>query len=378
MFIPPELIREIAESIRISDRESLRRKTWEQWHEESLTLIALSSVSRIWRDESLPVLWSEIFVYSSEYAELDRLEAQVAKLLSVLTTSQSETPYAVHLKRLSVHLALKSASGWPSQILTHHLEELISISSRLRYLRVWFNADWITLSPRLSSLIFPDLQILSLNLLPSNTRRPQLMGEFLTNHPGLEDVYLALGSEFQGHTLQQSNPLPNIRNFVGTLSEMRIFSSESRLTAVEVGISHRRGITHTSIQQRFVHELSLLDNPLPHVTTLCINTPNIPFNRVTLTALARSFPSLEILTGFQANIEYLEFLATDVESLSWCLPRLTTLTMHLETIGSEQANTPTVAPEDINAASVRLLKRLFPAISRARIVIRPKTRTDRI
>ncbi|KZT31669.1 hypothetical protein SISSUDRAFT_1056381 [Sistotremastrum suecicum HHB10207 ss-3] len=376
MHIPPELIRKIAESIRKSDRESLRTKTWSNWHRESLELIALSSVSKMCREEIIPVLWSEVFVYSGSWADIHRLERRVGKLLGVLKGSLSKPSYAGHVKHLSLKLSFKYIYGSPSETLVSHLEELLAISPHLQYLRLSHNEYWLPLLPRLSSLTLPHLKMISFHFSPPNKERSDLLGQFFLNHSGIEDANLSFEGDFDPQALRSSDPLPNLHRFEGSLRDLKTLSSGSHLTTVECTIAPRYD---QSIDETLAQELSLLANPFPHVTHLYISSRNVPLTSVSLKAIAASFPSLEYIDGLQATKEYLDFMKTYIESLSWCLPRLHTLRMYErpkaenDTRSSRKTDIP--SHDDLKRA-FNDSRRLFPSIVQVRLSAQTSVGTD--
>ncbi|KZS97406.1 hypothetical protein SISNIDRAFT_450204 [Sistotremastrum niveocremeum HHB9708] len=376
MHIPPELIRKIAESIRKSDRESLRTKTWSNWHSESLELIALSSVSKMCREETIPVLWSEVFVYSGNWRDIGRLEGRVSNLLRALKGSLSKPSYASHVKHLSLNLAFKNLYASTPETLISRIQELLLISPHLRYLRLSHHEHGIPLIPRLSSLALPDLKMISFHFSPPNKERFDLLGQFFLNHLGIEDANLSLENNFDPQALRSLNPLPNLQRFEGSLGDLKMLSSGSHLTTVECTIAPRYD---QSIDETLAQELSLLANPFPHVTHLYISSRNVPLTSVSLKAIAASFPSLEYIDGLQATKEYLDFMKTDIESLSWCLPRLHTLRMYerpkAENDTRSSGKTDIPSHDDLKRA-FNDSRRLFPSIVQVRLSAQTLVGTD--
>ncbi|KZT32675.1 hypothetical protein SISSUDRAFT_1133025 [Sistotremastrum suecicum HHB10207 ss-3] len=358
MNLPPELYGLIAEALRASDKASLRTKTKKDWSTENRDLLSLLLVSKTWYNETIPVLWSEIFL--EEKQNDDPTEHQLTKVRNLLARSSSS--YATYFKHLFVDYNPLFEREPATAALSSTLEEILSLSTHLQTLRLSCDTHWApSLVDHLSSLHFPSLKILHLAVVRSGEETQRLLGKFLVRHSGLEEVALQIPGPFPWEDLRDANPLPNLITFSGSLAQLKLLSTSQHLKSIRCSRSMFTLVSRLA----FIHELSLLSNPFLNVTHLNIMGFCISLDADTLRALAQSFPSVETIDGLGVTGAFIKFMDTKVETMARCLPKLQKATMYESSRFGESVIDggllPTPTDSAVDGAFIRL-RRLFPRI----------------
>ncbi|KZT32681.1 hypothetical protein SISSUDRAFT_1066742 [Sistotremastrum suecicum HHB10207 ss-3] len=313
--LPPELWGKIAYALRKTDAESLRRKTREEWTSENQSLLALCLTSKMLNGEAMPALWSEVII--SAKVDLAVLEARASPILAQL--EQSDFHYATYMKRLSIlHVDTIHGDHWPPIVplpsLTSILERVLTASRNLDCLRIYCNNDTLPILNRLSTLIFPRLKMVRIGIRLNNRQLKELVSNFLLAHPGLLEVRLGEGTGTSvWKSTRESNPLPLVTRFEGTLAQLLMFSQTQELCRLRVSRSSPRA-NHDS-RPSIIRQLNRLPNPFVGVTHITFALHPIPLDLDILEAVADAFPSLVILDGFGVTPDFIEFIVTIHEKI---------------------------------------------------------------
>ncbi|KZS97355.1 hypothetical protein SISNIDRAFT_450148, partial [Sistotremastrum niveocremeum HHB9708] len=295
MKLPPEICCTIAEAIRNSSVDALA-KTREEWMKENASLLSLLRVSKAWMHETLPVLQSEIVVEAFDFLDYawkeetpnPRLELYTNQLSQILVAMRaSESRFVARLNTLSINLRPLTCTRWGvlplvPPLFVECIKDILSLASRLRYLRFSLNSGLLpSLFFHLPTLHFPLLREVRLVILTCSLRTPEYegvveeTGNFLLNHPTLQDVSLYLTDYernlYQWEQLRVENPLPNLERFRGGYMELSMLASSDHLTAIE----YIRLAPESEEPQTLEWEFSQLSGPFIHVTHLSILTGSI-------------------------------------------------------------------------------------------------------
>ncbi|KZS97357.1 hypothetical protein SISNIDRAFT_482268 [Sistotremastrum niveocremeum HHB9708] len=321
MHIPPEICRLIAEVIRDPlDVNSPTRNT-EDWLKENTTLLALTLVSKTWSRGAAPVLWSEILIDRVDRPSVHGKHSvhaliRASRLLDTLRNTTPFYDYATYLKRLTIMINGKDNTEY----ITRVVEEILSHSSHLRYLR-YSAMEMVQL--QLSSLQFPHLTEIKFSVCNTSESAREQLGRFLARHPSLKTVSLVPVPKIWGWydwtLLREFDPLPNLQTFWGTIPDLCILRSSERLAALKIIPGNRRS---------FIPELAQLANPFLRVQHLVMSPPKIPLDLDTLKALHQSFPALITLDGLVTTTSFIKLMKQDVEQAAGCLRSLTKITVH--------------------------------------------------
>ncbi|KZT33879.1 hypothetical protein SISSUDRAFT_1053638, partial [Sistotremastrum suecicum HHB10207 ss-3] len=296
MKLPPEICRTIAEAIRNSSVDALA-KTREEWMKENASLLSLLRVSKAWMHETLPVLQSEIVVEAFDFLDFawkeetpgptPRFELYRNQLSHILVAmSESESSFVARLTTLSINLRPLTCTRLgvplvPPPFLTC-IKDILSLASRLRYLRFSLNSGLLpSLFFHLPTLHFPLLREVRLVILTCSLRTPEYegvmeeTGNFLLNHPTLQDVSLYLTDYernlYPWEQLRVENPLPNLVRFRGGYMELSMLASSDHLTTIE----YIRLVPESDEPKTLEWEFSQLSGPFIHVTHLSILSGSI-------------------------------------------------------------------------------------------------------
>ncbi|KZS97408.1 hypothetical protein SISNIDRAFT_251386 [Sistotremastrum niveocremeum HHB9708] len=335
LFLPVELYHEIALSIRQSDSEAWRTKSLHDWQRENKVLVTLSRVSKAWRAQTLPVLWDEILIMSpSGQFDIEDLQLRLWLLLNDLRNT--EGGYGTHVKRLSIYLKHYVVPETLINDTSLLLEEMLEYFTGLQSLQLQITCQNVCLANPVVHLIhrlpFPSLKSASLQLFNCTTCEDDLLGQFFVNHPGIEDASIKLRSDRRRVVMKpdhglKPDMLPNLRRYEGNLQHLARLHSLQHLTTIKCW-NGRRKTPRVSSQTIFVAALSKLSNPFPSVTHLTFTNRDINLCFDTFQALARSFPVLEFIDGFEAGQNFTDFMDGILDDKRWYLPRMRTMVVH--------------------------------------------------
>ncbi|KZT31668.1 hypothetical protein SISSUDRAFT_1067569 [Sistotremastrum suecicum HHB10207 ss-3] len=376
MALPPELCCRIAKFIRQTDSQSLQEKSHENWKTEHKTLTSLSFVSRIWRDVVTPILWSQLNFVTVKYGDIEAVSDQIFHASHILAYSRpkSEPKLSTYVECLTIYIKNPSTRAVQDTEIDLRIMKLLSLTSDLRYLRIMLNPSRVPVLTHLSYLKYPRLKVVDIDFDESSRRNDQLsLGEFLVNNPSIEDVRLVVERPIQWRSLREYNPLPKMKRFIGNFSQLGLLASAPELTSVECEVTRR-----TLVRLDFINELSLLANPFPNVTHLCVYSLPIPLYVDTVGAISQSFPALESLEGLSVTKLFIEFMKSPAEEIAGCLSRLQTIAMS-ERVGFGTSYVDGVMEPEIDNESMERafesLPHFFPTI---RVAIHVKNEANPI
>ncbi|KZT34538.1 hypothetical protein SISSUDRAFT_1122178 [Sistotremastrum suecicum HHB10207 ss-3] len=309
-FNPPEeLCGLIAKELRDLDSANFREKTKEQWHSENKNLIALSLVSKTWRDEALPVLWSELFLDAGaasavvgDHVDHGPIIKKYAAMLELAKGNGSTRSFVHFAKRLSITLDNVFWDGTANEKLTASIKGILSLAPRLQCLRIAprsFQHTSEDIIQYLPQLHFPNLTTLYVEDRKHNDASEEALETFLRNHTTLENLTLRLAenSIIDLAYVEDIVEWPNLERFEGLLS----------------------------------HALALSQNSIPKLKELYILATELgdvrpALDATNLRAIAQRFPALETLNGLAMSPLFVSYM--DAEEKRTCLPKLRELILY--------------------------------------------------
>ncbi|KZT37871.1 hypothetical protein SISSUDRAFT_1119998 [Sistotremastrum suecicum HHB10207 ss-3] len=359
MYIPPEVVGEIAQAIRGSSWESIRSKSQDEWHAENAALCALSLVSKPFMWEAIPVLWSEIFLEQKyDQSNLKKLFILLKKIVESLQTSKHGHRYASYVRLFS----LDAGFSWVERLYpfdpTSNVTEILSRTSNLQFLRMSNAAGDVVWTSEISSLRFPSLRIFRLENSPNKKKALKLASQFFLGHPDLEELYLQVMPDhsYPWENLRASNPLPKLKIFTGALPELKLLPAHHNLESLS--------LIHGS---SFLKHIVLIANPFSNVTSLSVLSGRFSLDEDILLSLSSSFPALQMLNGIGATNETVKFILLNDEDLTWCLPRLHTLIIHEVSNAGQSflSKFYLTLTDDAIELTFSALRKIFPVITTA-------------
>ncbi|KZS97395.1 hypothetical protein SISNIDRAFT_482303 [Sistotremastrum niveocremeum HHB9708] len=356
MNLPRDICREIAAAVRESDRATFRTKTEAEWILETWTLKSISLTCRMWREEAIPILWSELFLCYDDQTSFNDFDYDVSKTWSTMISKR----YTKYLKRLVISFYV-----WGRDLLipfgriVRDVNNILSLSPGFQHLRFRCGAEAKPLISHLTSLKFSSLRALDIEYnVTLETEEASAIGRFFLKHPKLEELRIETDSDFHWDTLRKDNPLPQVEIFDGNLAHLALLGSANHLSTVKSQLS-APSYSEEIDQLAFVSELALLSNPFPNVTVLKLHPwPTVHLDSKTLEALDRSFPALEHIDGLELKQPFVDFMVSEeIDHLPF-LPRLRTLST------SESFDWMGVAEAGIQIPSLDELEQAFSALRR--------------
>ncbi|KZT31942.1 hypothetical protein SISSUDRAFT_1133423 [Sistotremastrum suecicum HHB10207 ss-3] len=324
IILPAEICGYIVQSLvdhePISELSPLQRQIENAIRERrthSDTLLALCVVSKAWRAEVIPFIWYhlklDLKASRSHWSYDPEVSERLVNILGLLKRSNSS--HAPYIKVIYIDVRGHSPTAQQSSLsgtLASHVEEILSLSSRLRKLSLSFSESITPLLLQLNKLGFPHLSHLHLEVwdVSEEAAKHHLLSRFVTRQTRLRHISLYTYGSRNSYWLSAPDPerLSEVEHFVGHVAALTLVSACTNLKAVHIWAADEP--RSPSKRDDLMRGLSLVGNPFQHVTCLAItpielsDQPQIVLEKGVLQAIARAFPSLTDLGGLYANQDF--------------------------------------------------------------------------
>ncbi|KZS97410.1 hypothetical protein SISNIDRAFT_463310 [Sistotremastrum niveocremeum HHB9708] len=335
------------------------------------TLLTLSVVSKTWRAEVIPFIWSDLVLSMGWKNSNTTTAAASERIVNIARLLKTNPGYATYVKTILVDIQPYTLGPRiPEEVdptVTFHVAEILSLTPRLRWLCLDIDASVIPLLPELLKLNLHNIVYVHLEFhnLAEMDARHHLLSRFITRLTKVR--HLSVSTRGTGNAYWVSAPHPNrlteVRRFEGHIAGLRLLGACPKLKSVQCWLSNDPGLAWS--QDEFIRELSRNSVAFENVTHLIIHVrpvsdePDITLDAEVLESLARTFPSLRVLEGLRLTQRSVDFLQTAPEIFAWHLSKLQQLSL-CETSTEGEMDLADIRVPSLSDAAIEAAFCIFP------------------